>query len=228
LNSQNPCKKKWEPTKPRWTPKRKPLETSWTSIRNRQTPAWNQGKPRKRLIWKKRRPRIGRPIQRRWNPTQKWYRPKWNTGRSLRKRPQWNIRVQWINGTGAVIQLQDDAESQINWPEEIVDSEESWLPPAGRCPIVQQWHSFRKIWTQKIVDLTSFRNIRLCCVNYCLKISDTSIHIVSQQEHPNETSSSSQRLLTWEDYVVVYCLCFFVIMRQICAGVTRHSHVHLN
>jgi hypothetical protein len=34
-------------------------------------------------------------------------------------------------------------ESQSNWPEKIVGPGGSWLPPAGRCPAVQEWHGIR-------------------------------------------------------------------------------------
>jgi hypothetical protein len=36
--------------------------------------------------------------------------------------------------------LQGDMESQRNWPEEFMDPGRSWLPPAGRCLVVHQWH----------------------------------------------------------------------------------------
>jgi hypothetical protein len=46
----------------------------------------------------------------------------------------------WKKRIEAGSQLQGNAESQRNLPEEIVDLVGSWLPPAGRCPAVQQWH----------------------------------------------------------------------------------------
>jgi hypothetical protein len=34
-------------------------------------------------------------------------------------------------------------ESLRNWPKEFVDLRGSWLPPAGRCPAVPEWHGAR-------------------------------------------------------------------------------------
>jgi hypothetical protein len=56
-------------------------------------------------------------------------------------------RKKWQRGGS---QLQGDVESQRNWPEVIVDPGGSWLPPAGRCPAVQQWHGAREISWEKL------------------------------------------------------------------------------
>jgi hypothetical protein len=44
---------------------------------------------------------------------------------------------------GRKSKLQGDMDSRRSLPEEIVGPGRSWLPPAGRRPAVQQWHSAR-------------------------------------------------------------------------------------
>jgi hypothetical protein len=46
---------------------------------------------------------------------------------------------------GAGNKLKGNVESQRYLPKEIVDPGGSWLPPAERCPIVQQWHGTREM-----------------------------------------------------------------------------------
>jgi hypothetical protein len=46
-------------------------------------------------------------------------------------------------------ELQGDVESLRDWPVEIVYPGGGWLPPAERCPTMQQWHGARKMSSGK-------------------------------------------------------------------------------